>query len=88
MADRYAPWSVFIVNILSCFSYVSSCFFFLFCFKTLGVALVLCQSDPVLNDGQSGSGPSREDVIEGVRKRFIEKVVTEHEEEDDGSSSD
>ncbi|CBI40065.3 hypothetical protein AAG906_023299 [Vitis piasezkii] len=53
-----------------------------------GVALVLCQSDPVLNDGQSGSGPSREDVIEGVRKRFIEKVVTEHEDDDDGSSSD
>ena len=54
----------------------------------LGVALVLCQSDPVLNDGQSGSDPSRNAVIEGVRKRFIEKVVTEHEDDDDGSSSD
>lgn len=54
-----------------------------------GVALLLCQSDPVLNDGQSGSNPSREDVIEGVRKKFIEKVVTEHEDhDDDGSSSD
>lgn len=53
-----------------------------------GVALVLCQSDPVLNDGQSGSDPSRKAVIEGVRKRFIEKVVTEHEDDDDGSSSD
>lgn len=51
-----------------------------------GVALVLCQSDPVLNDGQSGSNAS---VLEGVRKRFIEKVVTEHEDhDDDGSSSD
>lgn len=54
----------------------------------LGVALVLCQSDPVLNDGQSGSDQSRKAVIEGVRKRFIEKVVTEHEDDDDGSSSD
>ena len=54
----------------------------------LGVALVLCQSDPVLNDGQSGTDQSREAVIEGVRQRFIEKVVAEHEEDDDGSSSD
>ncbi|KAJ7970689.1 Phosducin-like protein 3 [Quillaja saponaria] len=53
-----------------------------------GVALVLCQSDPVLNDGQSGSDQSREAVIRGVRKRFLEKVVVEHEEDDDGSSSD
>ncbi|XP_048328225.2 uncharacterized protein LOC107415115 [Ziziphus jujuba] len=53
-----------------------------------GVALVLCQSDPVLNDGQGGSDRSRNAVIEGVRKRFIEKVVTEHEDDDDGSSSD
>ncbi|KAK9272267.1 hypothetical protein L1049_002638 [Liquidambar formosana] len=53
-----------------------------------GVALVLCQSDPVLNDGQSGSNPSRKAVIEGERKRLIEKVVTEHEDDDDGSSSD
>ncbi|KAK9925476.1 hypothetical protein M0R45_033800 [Rubus argutus] len=53
-----------------------------------GVALVLCQSDPVLNDGQSVNGRSREAVIEGVRKRFIEKVVTQHEDNDDGYSSD
>ncbi|XVF16236.1 hypothetical protein REPUB_Repub10bG0014100 [Reevesia pubescens] len=54
-----------------------------------GVALVLCQSDPVLNDGQSGSDPSGKAVLEGVRRRFIEKVVTEHEDHgDDGSSSD
>ncbi|BFG27076.1 hypothetical protein CerSpe_133500 [Prunus speciosa] len=53
-----------------------------------GVALVLCQSDPVLNDGQSGNGRSRKAVIDGVRQRFIEKVVTEHENDDDGSSSD
>lgn len=55
-----------------------------------GVALVLCSSDPVLNDGQSGSDPSsRKAVIEGVRKRLIEKVVKEHEDdEDDGSLSD
>ncbi|BBH04415.1 Cwf15 / Cwc15 cell cycle control family protein [Prunus dulcis] len=51
-----------------------------------GVALVLCQSDPVLNDGQSGNDRSRKAVIDGVRKRFIEKVVTEHENDDDGSS--
>ncbi|KAF8408394.1 hypothetical protein HHK36_007544 [Tetracentron sinense] len=54
-----------------------------------GVALVLCQSDPVLNDGQTGSDQTRKAVIEGVRKRFIEKVVTEREDEDgDGYSSD
>lgn len=53
-----------------------------------GVALVLCQSDPVLNDGQSGSDASRKTVLDGVRKRFIEKVVAQHEEDDDGSSSD
>uniref|UniRef100_A0A5B7C1D1 Putative phosducin-like protein 3 n=1 Tax=Davidia involucrata TaxID=16924 RepID=A0A5B7C1D1_DAVIN len=53
-----------------------------------GVAFVLCQSDPVLKDGQSGSEPSRKAVLEGVRKRLIEKVVTEHEDDDDGSSSD
>ncbi|PKI59263.1 phosducin-like protein 3 [Punica granatum] len=53
-----------------------------------GVALVLCQSDPVLNDGQSGGDESRKAVIDGVRKRFIEKVVRDHEDDDDGSSSD
>ncbi|KAI4350542.1 hypothetical protein L6164_004989 [Bauhinia variegata] len=53
-----------------------------------GVALVLCQSDPVLNDGQSKNEQSREAVIEGVRRRFLEKVVTQHEDDDDGSSSD
>ncbi|KAI8002304.1 Phosducin-like protein 3 [Camellia lanceoleosa] len=55
-----------------------------------GVALVLCQSDPVLNDGQSGSEPSsREAVLKGVRQRLIEKVVRDHEDDDDdGSSSD
>ncbi|XP_027089016.1 uncharacterized protein [Coffea arabica] len=52
-----------------------------------GVALVLCQSDPVLNDGQGGGDQSKKDVLDGVRKRFIEKVVTARED-DDGSSSD
>lgn len=59
-----------------------------FSYFTLGVALVLCQSDPVLNNGQGGSDASRDSVIEGVRKRLIEKVVKEHENDDDGSSSD
>ncbi|KAJ6302182.1 hypothetical protein OIU77_016301 [Salix suchowensis] len=53
-----------------------------------GVAFVLCQSDPVLNDGQGGTERSRDSVIEGVRKRLIEKVVKDHEDDDDGSSSD
>ncbi|KAM0055612.1 putative phosducin, thioredoxin-like domain, Thioredoxin-like superfamily [Helianthus debilis subsp. tardiflorus] len=54
-----------------------------------GVAMVLCQSDPVLNDGQSGGEDSTEVVLEGVMKRFIEKVVTLHENDDnDGSASD
>ncbi|KVI02543.1 Phosducin, thioredoxin-like domain-containing protein [Cynara cardunculus var. scolymus] len=54
------------------------------------VALILCQSDPVLDDGQSEGEASREAVIEGVRKRFIERVVTQHEndDDDDGSTSD
>ncbi|CAI8590215.1 unnamed protein product [Vicia faba] len=53
-----------------------------------GVALVLCQSDPVLNDGHSRDEESRQAVIDGVRKRFIEKIVADHEEKDDDSSSD
>ncbi|PWA54195.1 thioredoxin superfamily protein [Artemisia annua] len=53
-----------------------------------GVALILCQSDPVLNDGQTDGEASRDAVLEGVRRRFIEKVVTQHENDDDGSSSD
>ncbi|KAL2335207.1 hypothetical protein Fmac_016420 [Flemingia macrophylla] len=53
-----------------------------------GVALVLCQSDPVLNDGHNRNEHSREAVIEGVRKRFLEKVVADHEEGDDEYSSD
>ncbi|KAL2506842.1 Thioredoxin superfamily protein [Abeliophyllum distichum] len=51
------------------------------------VALVLCQSDPVLNDGQCGGEQSREAVLDGIRKKFVESVVREHED-DDGSSSD
>lgn len=64
--------------------------FYYFCDPLkLGVALVLCQSDPVLNDGQSGGDMSRKAVLEGVRKRLIEKVVKDHEDDDnDGSSSD
>ncbi|KAJ0454920.1 hypothetical protein HanIR_Chr15g0745411 [Helianthus annuus] len=53
----------------------------------VGVAMVLCQSDPVLNDGQSGGEDSREAVLEGVRKRFIEKVLHENDD-NDGSASD
>lgn len=49
---------------------------------------MLCQSDPVLNDGQGGGDSSRKAVIDGVRKRFIERVVKAHEDDDDGSSSD
>ncbi|KAG4987235.1 hypothetical protein JHK84_035188 [Glycine max] len=57
----------------------------LICNAANGVALVLCQSDPVLNDGHNGN----EAIIEGVRKRFIEKVVADHEEGgDDDYSSD
>ncbi|XXG45051.1 hypothetical protein AAC387_Pa02g0237 [Persea americana] len=52
------------------------------------VALTLCQSDPVLNDGQSGSKSSSKTLIDGVRKRFIEKVVSQHEDEQDEYSSD
>ncbi|KAL0450775.1 UNVERIFIED_CONTAM: Viral IAP-associated factor [Sesamum latifolium] len=51
------------------------------------VALVLCQSDPVLNDGHGGE-QSTEAVLKGVRKNFVERVIREHEDDDDGSSSD
>lgn len=50
-----------------------------------GVALVLCQADPVLNDGHGEQ--SRDAVLDGVRKKFLERVVRERED-DDGSSSD
>ncbi|KAI3865391.1 hypothetical protein MKW92_008154 [Papaver armeniacum] len=52
------------------------------------VALILCQSDPVLNDGQSSSESSRDAVLDQVRRNFIEKVVTEREDADDGYNSD
>ncbi|KAJ6846588.1 phosducin-like protein 3 [Iris pallida] len=52
------------------------------------VALALCQSDPVLNDGRSRGDSSKDAVIEGVRRRFIEKVVNQHEDGDDDYSSD
>ncbi|KAL0344108.1 UNVERIFIED_CONTAM: Phosducin-like protein 3 [Sesamum angustifolium] len=52
------------------------------------VALILCQSDPVLNDGHGGE-QSTEAVLKGVRKNFVERVIREHEDDDDdGSSSD
>lgn len=60
-----------------------------FLFHMPGVALVLCQSDPVLNDGQTGSDSSRRSVLDGESKRLIEKFVAERENvEDDGDSSD
>lgn len=42
----------------------------------------------MLNDGQNGSDPSRKIVIDGVWRSSIEKVVAEHEEDEDGSSGD
>lgn len=42
----------------------------------------------MLNDGQSGSDPSSQAVIKGIQKKFIEKVVTEHEDKEDDYSSD
>lgn len=49
------------------------------------MAFVLCQLDHVLNDGKSANSRSREAVIKGVR---IKKVVTQHEDKNDGCSSD
>jgi len=64
------------------------CFNFLFLinifwFPIPGVALVLCQSEPVFNDGQTGSDSSRKSVLDGESKRLIEKFVTEREDADD-----
>ncbi|KAG5223349.1 phosducin protein [Salix suchowensis] len=42
--------------------------------------LTICQSDPVLNSGHDGTDLSRDSVIEGVKRRLIEKVVKEHED--------
>ncbi|XP_057536436.1 uncharacterized protein LOC130814333 [Amaranthus tricolor] len=54
-----------------------------------GVALVLCHSDPVLNDGQTVSDASWRSVLDGESKRLIEKVLAERENaDDDGASSD
>lgn len=54
-----------------------------------GVALVLCHSDPVLNDGLTGGDSSRRSVLDGESKRLIEKLVAERENlDDDGASSD
>lgn len=57
-----------------------------------GVALLLCQSEPVLNDGKGGDDDSsREAVMAGVRRQFIERVVKDHEDKDNddgGYSSD
>ncbi|GAB2228663.1 hypothetical protein Drorol1_Dr00022786 [Drosera rotundifolia] len=52
-----------------------------------GVALVLCRTDPVLNDGHS-SDSSRSSILYSFRSKLIEKVVADHENDDDGSSSD
>ncbi|PKA46815.1 hypothetical protein AXF42_Ash015709 [Apostasia shenzhenica] len=50
---------------------------------TEAVALALCKSDPVLSDGHVGNSSSKNAVIEDESKRFIEKFVKEHEEDDD-----
>ncbi|CAA6660090.1 unnamed protein product [Spirodela intermedia] len=47
------------------------------------VALALCQSDPVLNDGRAQGDSSRQAVIDGVRRKFIEKVVKQREDDDE-----
>lgn len=83
----------YIVILLACYKYsdetLSIFIIKYFCVHLkLGVALVLCNSDPVLNDGLSGSDPSSKAVIDGVRRSFLEKVVKAHEDDDDGFSSD
>jgi hypothetical protein len=50
------------------------------------IALALCQADPVLNDGHGGSDSSQSNVMEGVRKKFIEKVVAQHEAREEYNS--
>ncbi|XP_010551933.1 PREDICTED: phosducin-like protein 3 [Tarenaya hassleriana] len=53
------------------------------------IALVLCQSEPVLNDGKIGDDDSsREAVMAGVRRQFIERVVKDHEDKSDDDESD
>ncbi|KAB5516273.1 hypothetical protein DKX38_026921 [Salix brachista] len=42
--------------------------------------LLVYNNDPVLNSGHDGTDLSRDSVIEGVKRRLIEKVVKEHED--------
>ncbi|THG20293.1 hypothetical protein TEA_017252 [Camellia sinensis var. sinensis] len=81
--------TLYLLHLSMCWNYYKLCWLSLRVYEIiLGVALVLCQSDPVLNDGQSGSEPSsREAVLKGVRQRLIEKVVRDHEDDDDDRSS-
>jgi hypothetical protein len=74
-----------LINLQHCHNYfndihclVHACAKLLFLFLS-AIALALCQADPVLNDGHGGSDSSRRNVMEGVRKKFIEKVVAQHE---------
>ncbi|KAF3788571.1 Phosducin-like protein 3 [Nymphaea thermarum] len=53
-----------------------------------GVAFKLCQSDPVLRNSENESDSSRQAVMEGVRKQFIQRVVSQHEDDDSDESSD
>nr|ABK21916.1 unknown [Picea sitchensis] len=53
-----------------------------------GVAFTLCQTDPVLKDREDGTDSSKEALMKQVQNIFIQKVVAEHEQEDDGRSSD
>ncbi|XP_078434037.1 thioredoxin superfamily protein [Wolffia australiana] len=50
------------------------------------VALAFCQSDPVLNDGRTSGESSRKAVIDGVRRKFIESIVKQRENDEDDSS--
>lgn len=53
-----------------------------------GVAFTLCQTDPVLKDREEGTDSSKEALMKQVQNNFIRKVVAEHEQEENGHSSD
>ncbi|KAJ0977922.1 hypothetical protein J5N97_013396 [Dioscorea zingiberensis] len=60
---------------------IQECGILLGCLEELARSLI-----QFLLDGQSGGDTSREAVIDGVRKKFIEKVVKDREDDDDYSS--
>eukprot|EP00252_Welwitschia_mirabilis_P025043 TRINITY_DN7679_c0_g1_i1.p1 TRINITY_DN7679_c0_g1~~TRINITY_DN7679_c0_g1_i1.p1 ORF type:complete len:250 (+),score=58.45 TRINITY_DN7679_c0_g1_i1:209-958(+) len=53
-----------------------------------GVALTLCQTDPVLKDREDGNDAHNDAIRKKVQRGFIEKLVADRENADDSSDED